>query len=190
MIFCLIFIVAAVVFLIGQYITSKYEYQADNYTKDDFDKVKDQEILKRMKRKLRLYKLTSFTKLVFGEADGEDGRHWFAWIIAIIFSIILAFCVCSGASEVTVKNAKYDSYKTQIEKGYIWETQESIAAEQRYIAGLKAFVHEHPILTFYKAKDIDALYDKVMTFEIPKVENTYNFKTSTKCIIEEESKED
>ena len=59
------------------------------------------------------------------------------------------------------------------------------AAEQRYIAGLKAFVHEHPILTFYKAKDIDALYDKVMTFEIPEVENTYKFKTSTKRIIED-----
>ena len=187
MIFCLIFIAVAVAFLIGQYITSKYEYQANNYTKDDFDKVKDQEILKHMKRKLRLYKLTSLTKLVFGEAD--DGRHWFAWIIAIIFSIILAFGVCSDASEVTVKNAKYDSYKTQIEKGYIWETQESIAAQQRYIAGLKAFVHEHPILTFYKAKDIDALYDKVMTFEIPEVENTYKFKTSTKRIIEEENKE-
>lgn len=185
MIFCLIFIVVAVVFLIGQYITSKYKYQANNYTKDDFNKVKDQETLKSMKRELRLYKLTSFTKLVFGEVDSDCGRHWFAWIIAIIFSIILTFGVCSDASEVTVKNAKYDSYKTQIEKGYIWETQESIAAEQRYIAGLKAFVHEHPILTFYKAKDIDALYDKVMTFEIPEVENTYKFKTSTKRIIEE-----
>ena len=106
-----------------------------------------------------------------------------------MFSIILAIGVYSDASEVTVKNAKYDSYKTQIEKGYIWETQESIAAEQRYIAGLKAFVHEHPILTFYKAKDIDALYDKVMTFEIPEVENTYKFKISTKRIIED-SEED
>lgn len=32
MIFCLIFIVIAVIFLIGQYITSKYEYQAAHYT--------------------------------------------------------------------------------------------------------------------------------------------------------------
>lgn len=189
MIFCLIFIAVAVVFLIGQYITSKYEYQANNYTKDDFNKVKDQEILKRMERELRIYKLTNFTKLVFGEADFDYGRHWLAWIIVIVFSIILAVGICSDASEVTVKNAKYDSYKTQIEKGYIWETQESIAAEQRYVAGLKAFVHKHPILTFYKAKDIDALYDKVMTFEIPEVENTYKFKTSTKRIIEEENKE-
>ena len=189
MIFCLIFIAVAVVFLIGQYITSKYKYQANNYTKDDFDKVKDQKILKCMKRELRLYKLTSFTKLVFGKADFDYGRHWIAWSIAIIFPIILAVGLCLDASEVTVKNAKYDSYKTQIEKGYIWETQESIAAEQRYIAGLKAFVHEHPILTFYKAKDIDALYDKVMTFEIPEVENTYKFKTSTKRIIED-SRED
>ena len=190
MIFCLIFIVVAVVFLIGQYITSKYKYQANNYTKDDFDKVKDQKILKCMKRELRLYKLTSFTKLVFGKADFDYGRHWIAWIIAIIFPIILAVGICLDASEVTVKNAKYDIYKIQLENGYVWETQESIAAEQRYIAGLKAFVHEHPILTFYKAKDIDALYDKVMTFEIPKVENTYKFKTSTKRIIEKESKED
>ena len=189
MIFCLIFIVVAVVFLIGQYITSKYKYQANNYTKDDFNKVKDQKIMKRMEREFRLYKLTSFTKLVFGEADFDYGRHLLAWIIVIVFSIILAIGVYSDASKVTVKNAKYDSYKTQIEKGYIWETQESIAAEQRYIAGLKAFVHEYPILTFYKAKDIDALYDKVMTFEIPEVENTYKFKTSTRRIIED-SKED
>lgn len=189
MIFCLIFIAVAVVFLIGQYITSKYKYQASNYTKDDFDRVKDPETLKSMKRCLRLYKLTNFTKLIFGIADEGCGRHWFTLIIAIIFPIILAVGICLDASEVTAKNAKYDSYKTQLEKGYVWETQESIAAEQRYIAVLKAFVHEHPILTFYKAKDIDALYDKVMTFEIPEVENTYKFKTSTKRIIEEENKE-
>lgn len=184
MIFCLIFIAVAVVFLIGQYITSKYKYQASNYTKDDFDRIEDPEILKSMKRELKLYKLTRFTNLVFGEADYNNVRHVISWIIIIIFPIILAVGICLDASEVTLKNAKYDNYKIQLEKGYIWETQESIAAEQRYIAGLKAFVHEHPILTFYKAKDIDALYDKVMSFEIPEVENTYKFKTSTKRIIE------
>lgn len=191
MIFCLIFMTVAVVFLIGQYITSsKYRYKASNYTKDDFDRVKDPETLKSMKRSLRLYKLTNFTKLIFGRADEECVRHWITWGVIIGISIILGLGVCSDAAEVTVKNAKYDNYKIQLEKGYVWETQESIAAEQRYIAGLKAFVHEHPILTFYKAKDIDALYDKVMTFEIPEVENTYKFKTSTKRITEIEIKED
>lgn len=188
MIFCLIFIVIAVIFLIGQFTTSKYEFQATHYTKRDFEQVKDPEMLKSMKRKLRLYKLTNFTESVFGEADGDDVRHWIAWIVAIVFSVVLTIGVCSDASEVTLKNAKYDSYKTQLESGYVWETQESIASEQRYIAGLKAYVHEHPIRTFYKAKDIDALYDKVMTFEIPDVENTYKFKTATKPIVDERGK--
>ena len=58
MIFCLIFIVIAVIFLIGQYITSKYEYQAAHYTKREFEQVKDPETLKSMKKKFRLYKLT------------------------------------------------------------------------------------------------------------------------------------
>lgn len=188
MIFCLIFIVIAVIFLIGQYITSKYEYQAAHYTKRDFEHVKDPETLKSMKKKLRLYKLTKFTESVFGEADSDDVRFWMAWITTIAFSIILAVGVCVDASEVTLKNAKYDSYKTQLEKGWLWETQESIASEQRYIAGLKAYVHEHPIRTFYKAKDIDALYEKVMSFEIPDVENTYKFKIATKPIIDERGK--
>lgn len=188
MIFCLIFIAVAVIFLIGQYITSKYEFQATRYTKRDFEQVKDPETLKTMKRNFRLYKLTSFTETVFGEADCENARHWIAWIVAIAFSVVLAICVCSDASEVTLKNAKYDSYKAQLENGYVWETQESIASEQRYIAGLKAYVHEHPIRTFYKAKDIDALYDKVMAFEIPDVENTYKFKTATKPIVDERGK--
>lgn len=190
MIFCLIFIAVAVVFLIGQYITSKYKYQAYNYTKDEFDSIKDPKTLKSMKRSLRIYKLTNFTKLIFGKADEDCIRHWIVWIVITVVSISLGIGVCLDASEVTVKNAKYDSYKIQLEKGYVWETQESIAAEQRYIAGLKAFVHEHPILTFYKAKDIDTLYDKVMSFEIPEVENTYKFRTSTKRITEIEIKED
>ena len=184
MIFCLIFIVIAVIFLIGQYITSKYEYQAAHYTKREFAQVKDSKTLKSMKRKFRLYKLTKFTESVFGKADSNDGRFWIAWITAIVFSIILVVGVCSDATEVTLKNAEYDSYKTQRENGYVWLTQESIASEQRYIAGLKAYVHEHPIRTFYKAKEIDALYDKVMSFEIPDVENTYKFKTATKSIID------
>ena len=188
MIFCLIFIVIAVIFLIGQYITSKYEYQAAHYTKREFAQVKDSETLKSMKRKFRLYKLTKFTESVFGEADSNDSRFWIAWITTIAFSIILVVGVCSDATEVTLKNAEYDSYKTQLENGYVWLTQESIASEQRYIAGLKAYVHEHPIRTFYKAKDIDALYDKVMSFEIPDVENTYKFKTETKPIIDKEGK--
>lgn len=184
MIFCLIFIVIAVIFLIGQYTTSKYEHQAAHYTKQEFEQVKDPETLKSMKKKFRLYKLTKFTGSVFGEADSNDSRFWIAWITIIAFSIILATGVCSDATEVTLKNAKYDSYKTQLENGYVWPTQESIASEQRYIAGLKAYVHEHPIRTFYKAKEIDMLYDKVMSFEIPDVENTYKFKTETKPIID------
>lgn len=185
MIFCLIFIVIAVIFLIGQYITSKYEYQAAYYTKQDFEQVKDPKTLKSMKRKLRLYKLTKFTESVFGDVDSDDARFWIVWITIITFSIILMVGICTDASEVTRKNAEYDSYKIQLENGYIWATQESIASEQRYIAELKAYVHEHPIRTFYKVKDVDALYDKVMSFEIPDVENTYKFKTATRFIVDE-----
>ena len=179
MIFCLIFIVIAVIFLIGQYITSKYEYQAIHYTKQDLEQVKDPKTLKSMKRELRLYKLTSFTKPVFGEADSDDTRFWIAWTVIITFSIILAVGTCVNASEITLKNAEYDCYKMQLESGYIWETQEFIASEQRYIAELKAYVHKHPIRTLYKVKDVDALYDKVMSFEIPDVENTLRMRQKT-----------
>lgn len=188
MIFCLIFIVTAAIFFVGQCITSEYTYQAAHYTKQDFEQVKDPKTLKSMKRKLRLYKLTKFTESVFGDADSDDARFWIVWITIITFSIILMVGICTDASEVTRKNAEYDCYKIQLENGYIWETQESIASEQRYIAGLKAYVHEHPIRTFYKAKDVDALYDKVMSFEIPDMENTYKFKTAAKSIINERGK--
>ena len=70
----------------------------------------------------------------------------------------------------------------------MWETQDSIASEQRYVAGLKAYVEEHPIRTFYNAKDVNALYDKVMSFEIPAVEDTCKYKLATKPIVDERGK--
>lgn len=188
MIFCLIFIAVAVLFIIGQFFTSAFRYSTDKHSKAEIEACKNPEMKKRMKKSNALHRASCITDAIFGEADFDDPRPWLSWIVAIIFIVVAVICHCSDASEVTLRNARYDSYKVQLEQGYVWETQESIASEQRYIAGLKAYVHEHPIRTFYKAKDIDALYDKVMTFEIPDVENTYKFKTATKPIVDERGK--
>ena len=188
MIFCLIFIAVAVLFIIGQFFTSAFRYSTDKHSKAEIEACKNPEMKKRMKKSNALHRASRITDAIFGEADLGDPRPWLSWIVAIIFIVVAVICHCSDASEVTLRNARYDSYKVQLEQGYVWETQDSIASEQRYVAGLKAYVEEHPIRTFYNAKDVNALYDKVMSFEIPAVEDTCKYKLATKPIVDERGK--
>lgn len=125
------------------------------------------------------YKISRFTYFVFGEIDSECVRTWLFGVAAIVLGIILAVNKCSDSSKITNLNARYDYYTTALEQGYIWNSQADVVDEQRKIAEMKAWVHEHPIRKFFKVEDVDALYDKVMKFEIPSIENTAKYQLIT-----------
>ena len=106
-------------------------------------------------------------------------RSWLFGIAAVALGIFLVIAKCGDASTITNLNARYDYYATALEQGYIWNSQDDVVQEQRKIAEMKAWVHEHPIRAFFKVEDIDALYNKVMKFEIPAIENTAKYQLST-----------
>lgn len=179
MILCIFFLVICGLFFIGQCITSDWYYSTHNVDKDI---IKDEENPKK-KRELKIerlqYKISRFTNFVFGELDSDCIRAWIVGLAAVAFGLFLVIAKCTDSSEITNLNAKYDYYATAIEQGYIWNSQDDIAYEQRKIAEMKAWVHEHPIRTFFKVEDVDALYDKVMKFEIPAIENTAKYQLNT-----------
>lgn len=179
MILCIILLGICGLFILGQCISSDWYYSTR-----DIDKfaIRDETDPKR-KRSLKIerlqYKISRFTYFVFGEFDSDCVRLWVTAIAAIVLGAVLVIAKCSDSSEITNLNARYDYYTTALEQGYIWNSQADVVDEQRRIAEMKAWVHEHPIRTFYKVEDIDVLYDKVMKFEIPAIENTAKYQLNT-----------
>lgn len=180
MILCIVLLSVCGLAFIGQLISSDWFYSTH-----DVDKyaIRDETDPKR-KRDLKIeklqYKISRFTYFVFGEFDSDCVRTWIFGIAAIVLGAFLVITKCSDSSEITNLNARYDYYATALEQGYIWNSQADVVDEQRKIAELKAWVHEHPIRAFYKVEDVDALYDKVMKFEIPAFEDTAKYQLNTK----------
>lgn len=179
MILCIILLSVYGLCLIGQLISSDWYYSTR-----DVDKfaIRD-ETDPRKKRDLKIeklqYKISKFTYFAFGEFDSDCVRTWLFGIAAIAIGVFLICAKCSNSSTITNLNARYGYYTTALEKGYIWNSQADVVDEQRKIAEMKAWVHEHPIRAIYKVEDIDALYDKVMKFEIPAIEDTAKYQLNT-----------
>ena len=181
MILCLTIVGVAVLFIIGQFMSNLYS--KNYYSKESIEKCKDIKERKSMRRSTRLHIIGNFCDNVFGEPDGDCARCWLAWIAALAFSIFTITNSCIVSSDITKKYAEYEYYQSALEQGYIWKTQSSVSSEQADMAKLKAWVHAHPIRRFYNTKDVDALYDKVMAFKIPAVEDTREYITATKRVI-------
>ncbi len=179
MILCIILLSVCGLFFIGQCISSDWYYSTRNVDKYA---IRDETDLKK-KRTLKVerlqYYISRFTYNVFGEFDSDCVRLWITAIAAIVFGAVLVIAKCSDSSTITNRNARYDYYASALEQGYIWNSQDDIVGEQRNIAELKAWVHEHPIRTFFKVEDVDALYDKIMKFEIPAIEDTAKYQLNT-----------
>lgn len=179
MILCIILLSVCGLVLFGQLISSDWYYSTR-----DVDKlsIRDETDPKR-KRDLKIErlqnKISRFTYFVFGEFDSDCVRSWLFGIAAIFLGVFLICVKCGDSSTITKLNARYDYYATALEQGYIWNSQDDVVNEQRKIAEMKAWVHEHPIRAFFKVEDIDALYDKVMKFEIPAIENTAKYQLNT-----------
>lgn len=166
-------------FFIGQYITSDWYYSTHDVDKDIIRSEENPKKKRELKIERLQYKISRFTYFVFGDLDFDCVRTWITSIAAVALGVFLVCLKCSDSSEITNLNARYDYYATALEQGYIWDSQADVVNEQRKITEMKAWVHEHPIRAFFKVEDVDALYDKVMKFEIPAIENTAEYQLNT-----------
>lgn len=179
MILCIILLGICGLSIIGQFISSDWYYSTRDVNKFAIRDEPDPRRKRDLKIERLQYKISRFTYFVFGEIDSDCVRTWIFGIAAIALGVILTVNKCSDSSTITNLNARYDYYTTALEQGYIWNSQDDIVQEQRKIAEMKAWVHEHPVRTFFKVEDVDALYDKVMKFEIPAFENTAKYQLNT-----------
>jgi len=179
MILCIILLSVCGLVFIGQFISNDWYYTTHNVDKCAIRDETDPRKKRDLKIEKLQYKISRFTYFVFGEFDSDCVRTWLFGIAAIVIGVFLIIAKCSNSSTITNLNARYDYYTTALEKGYIWNSQDDVVGEQRKIAEMKAWVHEHPIRAIFKAEDIDALYDKVMKFEIPAIEDTAKYQLNT-----------
>lgn len=179
MILCIILLSVCGLAFIGQLISSDWYYSTRDVDKFAIRDEPDPRRKHDLKIERLQYKISRFTYFVFGEFDSDCVRTWIFGITAIVLGAVLVITKCSDSSEITNCNARYDYYANALEQGYVWDSQDDIVGEQKRIAELKAWVHEHPIRAFYKVEDVDALYDKIMKFEIPAIENTAKYQLNT-----------
>lgn len=179
MILCIILLGVCGLFILGQCITSDWYYSTSDVSTYAIRDEKDPKRKRAMKIEKIQHKVSRFTNFVFGEFDSDCIRLWIVGIAAIVLGLVLVCCKCSDSSEITNLNARYDYYTTALEQGYIWNSQDDVVGMQRNISEMKAWVHEHPIRTFFRVEDVDALYDKVMKFEIPAIEDTAKYQLNT-----------
>ena len=179
MILCIVLLSVCGLCLIGQLISSDWYYSTRDVNKFAIRDEPDPRRKHDLKVERLQYKISRFTYFVFGEFDSDCVRTWLFGLAAIALGLVLVITKCSNSSEITNLNARYDYYTTALEQGYIWNSQADVVDEQRKIAEMKAWVHKHLVRTFFKVEDVDALYDKVMKFEIPAIENTAKYQLNT-----------
>ena len=148
------------------------------------DKIKVQNLCdvynkKLEKRKSLLRKLRQF---FYWNID--SALCWASWAFVVAFSILLLIGVNVDRSDCIKTYKRCELIEQQIEKGYVYETQDTVADMQKKWTENKAFVDNFPFWTFYNKKLTYKTYEKVMSLEVPDFTNTREYITTVNKNVE------
>ena len=148
------------------------------------DKTKAKDLCDVYNKKLEKRKilLNKFRQYFYWNTD--NGVCWISWALVVSFSIMLLIGINVDRSDCIKTYKRCELIEQQLEKGFVYETQDTVADMQKKWTENKAFVDNFPFWTFYNKKLTYKTYEKVMSLEVPDFTDTREYITTVNKNVE------